>query len=512
MDIRKENLSDETVVRSKVTGGVKKMTDLVALTLGPHGRSILIERGMGEPLIVDDGRRTAENVKFDDPVQHLAARICYDVTRKTDEKAGDGTTTSMVLTNAIVDYANNHLIKGDDIIGVTVDVNQIDKDLHTSLDFVLKELDVMAKPVKTEKQLIDVATISTGDAELGKKIGQMYHKLGKDGHITLEFNLTGSEIETDVVKGYRFSGGYARSWMVTDEVRKVASFKDVPVLVAHDKKLDVEKIQGVAKEVANTGKKAMVIIAPKFPEDFVKSVYNTAVKTGFVFLCVYAPSRGMEAYKDMAIYTGAKLFTENDDLSLAVKKDLGFVESIDVTDDTTIMTGGAGKPKDVKARIAEVEAEAAIQKVPQFKQDRFERASALDTGVGVIRIGAPTDDARNFLKHKIEDAKYATKFAYKYGVVPGGGQAFKKIAEKLEDGDILKTALLAPYETLKRNAGGKLKIGANVIDPVHVEKTAIEHAVSAASKLIRVGGSISMVRPSVVEELGTIINQGGEEE
>lgn len=498
--MKKVNLSDESLVRTKVMSGIDKMADLVSLTLGPAGRSILIERGVGEPLIVDDGRRVAENIKLDDNVEQLAVRVAYGVTRKTDEKAGDGTTTAMVLTRAILkDIYKERLTPG---IGVHANVNDIDAEIQKAKNEAIALLDKEAKPVKTQKDLEDVATVIAGNPSIGKTIAEMYWKLGKEGHICMEFNLLSENIETEVVPGYRFSGGYAAQWMINNAITRTWEMNDVDVLVVNQKINDVTEIEPIANIIGNQGKSTLVVIAKGFHPSVLKFAYQNGTRKNspFLVMCVRAPSRTEEAYKDMAIFTGAKYFGEGDDLKTATKEDLGHVRSITVSDDTTIMTEGRGKKSDIDKRVKEVLAEVKLQKLHQFKQDRLERASALTGGVGVIRIGAPTDEERNWLKYKIEDAKHGTKHAFREGIVQGGGLTFKKISESLPDSNILKTALLAPYEVLKSNAGGKLVVGKNVFDAVVVEKAALEHACSAVSKLIRIGGAIAYAQTPTIEE------------
>jgi chaperonin GroEL len=508
--IKKINLSDEVLVREKIAHAISKMAELVGMTLGPTGRSVLIERGTAEPLIVDDGRRVAENIKFDDPIEQLAVRVCYGVTRKTDEKAGDGTTTSMILANAILQEIHKMGIGG---IGVNANLNDIDEQIQKAKVEVFNHLDTEAKPVKTEKELIDVATIAVGNEELGKIIGSMFYQMGKDGHISLEFNLLSSEIENEVVSGYRFSGGYAANWMITNEIRKDCVFPDTDVLITKQKITDFKDLVPVLNAVGNSNKKKMAIIAPKFSDSVLRNIYLNATRqqSPFTVLAIRAPGRNEEAYKDMAIFTGAKYFSENDDLKLATKEDLGYVARIEATDDTTMLIEGKGKKDAIDKRIKEVQAEAAKQKLPQFKQDRYERIAALQSAAGVIKIGAPTDEERNWLKYKIEDAKYATKQAFKEGIVRGGGLTFKKIADKLPTDNILKKALEAPYEKLKANAGGNFTVGKNVIDPVTVEKAALENACSAVSKLMRIGGAIAMVPQSLTDELKNLINSNAQQ-
>jgi chaperonin GroEL len=496
----KENISNQGEVRSRVLSGIKKMADLIGLTLGPCGQSVIIERGTAEPLIVDDGRRVAENIKLKDPIEQMAVRTCYGVTRKTDEKVGDGTTTSMILTHAILDT-----ISRDNIgvgIGINTNVSELDNRIKESKDEVIKLLDTKTKQIKTEKELKDVASTVAGDEKLGDIIGGMFWQLGKDGHISKEFNLLSEEIETEVVNGYRFSAGYAAPWMITNAIRRDCTVDDVDVLITKQKITDFEELVPISNIVGNSGKRKLLVIARGFGDNVLKHIYQNATRPQqpFVIIGVRAPARQEEAFKDMAIFTGAKFLNDGDDLKLATKEDLGYVHRTEITDDTTILIDGKGKKEDVAKRVKEVEAEANAQKLHQFKADRLERASALSGGVGVIKIGAPTNEERDWLKYKIEDTIYATKQAYKYGIIRGGGLTLKEISEKLPETNILKKALLAPYEKLKANAGGKLDVPKNVFDPVSVEKTALEMACSAVSKLIRIGGAIAYAPTPTLDE------------
>lgn len=498
--MRRINLSDENEVREKVFSGVDKMNDLVSKTLGPNGRSVLIERGRGEPLIVDDGRRTAENIKLDDPVEQLAVRVLYGVTRKTDERVGDGTTTSMVLAHALLKDITETRISYGGIAGPSANVGDVDREIHRAKEEVIEKLNSISKPVKTEKQLQNIATLASGDPHIGELVGSMYKKLGKNGHITIEFNLLSSEIETEVAPGLRFTASYADAFMITDRDSRESVFKDIHVLVVNRKDLTPQMVKPAARAVQNAGKTGMIIIAPKFSVDFLESIYKTAVKGNFNVLCVRAPSLHSEHYKDIAIWTGGKMFSEKDELENISMQDFGYVEKIEVGEDECQLVEGAGAKEAVRRRIEEVKKEAELQKIHQFKQQRYERASALDRGVGVIKIGAPTDEERNWLKYKIEDAKHATKLAFQQGAVPGGGTTFKKIADELDDKHIMKKALYAPYNKLKENAAGEFSVEDDVVDPVGVEIAALENACSAVSKLMRIGGAIAFVPRSDVNE------------
>jgi chaperonin GroEL len=517
MAIKKRNISNVNEVRKLVHAGITEMNDLVSLTLGNNGKTIIIDRGAGEPLLVDDGRRVAENIKLDDEIKQMAVRVAYGVTRKTDEKVGDGTTTAMVLTWAILDHVYKNLLPYEGMGTATMSVSEIDRLLHEALDEVVAGIRAEATQIESEQQLIDVATAVSNDPKIGETIGKMYQELGKNGHITLEFNLESEEILSEVVPGMRFTASYAESWMVSDEVRKVCNFKDTHVLVVHRKDLMTSEVSDLVGLLQLEGKSTLVIICPRFTDDFLKAVYATVIaskqaKRPFRILCVRFPGGHSEHYKDIAVFTGAKLFTDKETLEGVSTEDLGYVQEIECTDDSTNLVQGGGDPEAIKQRIEEVKAEEGQQKVHSLKAMRSERASALGVGVGVIKIGAPTDEERNWLKHKIEDAKYATKAAFREGVVPGGGMTFKKISEGLPEGNILKEAILAPYNTLKRNAGGvDFTVPADVVDAAAVEIAALTNAVSAAGKLLRLGGAIAMVMPSMVEALKGAINNDDDE-
>jgi chaperonin GroEL len=502
MEIIKENNHNTEDVRKRVLAGVEKMNDMISPSFGPSGLSAIVQQSNGEASLFDDGRRTAEAIKLEDKLSHLAARICYNITKKTDERVGDGTTTSTILAyNILKEIFNNHLISGAGVVDKG-DVRLIDEKLQSEKDEVVSQLRKMATEVKTEKQLIDVAYTISNNKRTGEMVGSMMFQIGKDGHINLEFDTINEKISSEVVSGYRFSGGYAARWMISNEIRRVADMRDLDVLVVHKKLTDYTEVERIINQVANKGKSNMVIIALGFDASVIDFLHKQASRPNQPFgtLAIKSPGQNEAAFNDMAVFTGCKVIGKNDDLSSVFFENLGFVDHIFTTEDTTVMSGGKGDERDIKKRIKEVEAELKSQPVHQLKASRLERISSLNSGVGLIKIGAPTLDEMGWLKHNIEDAKYATKCAFKDGIVQGGGMAYKKIADKMEEGSILKNPLNAPYEVLKKNTPN-FKVGKDVIDPVAVEIAALEYAVSAVSKLMRVGVAITMKPESVLENL-----------
>src|SRR3990167_11384478 len=261
---KKLNLSDEQNVRELVLSGVKKCSDLAGMTLGPDGRSVLIERGAGaEPLIVDDGRRVMENIQLDNPVEQLVSRVLYEITRKTDEKVGDGTTTSLILAHAILKEVITNRLSSGGIVGNQESVSGLDRELSEAKQKVFELLDKEKKEVTTEQDLIDVAKVSSGDNKLGEIIGKMYWELGKNGHITMEFNFNSEEIETSVQPGFRFSGGWAKRFMISNALRQESVAVDSHLLITEKRDIDVESVKGLCAEVQNSGKNGLTIIAPK---------------------------------------------------------------------------------------------------------------------------------------------------------------------------------------------------------------------------------------------------------
>ena len=471
---------------------------MVELTYGQFGRSVMIDRGTDTPLLIDDGRRVAENIHLDDPIEQMAVKVAYNVTKKTDEKAGDGTTTSAILTRAIMNTVSKERIGSG--IGLSYNVSEIDNEIHATKTQVLALLDKEAKPIKTEKEIIDVATVITGSPDLGKIIGSMYWKLGKDGHISMEIDHLSEKITTEYVSGYRLQGGYAAPWMNNNPITKKFNASDVSILVTDQDVRDIDNITTACNVVVSKSKNILIVIAPSFDQSILKLAYDNATRANSPFFLICVKMRNQETYKDIAVFTGAKCFTENDNIKESTLEHLGHVRAIEISEDTTILTDGHGAKKDIATYTQEVIAEAQKLKLAGLREEKHARVSAMTGNVGIIRIGAPTAEEREWLRYKIEDAKNATKHAMREGVVTGGGLTFKKISESLPDNNILKSALLAPYETLKANAGGKLVVGKNIFDAVVVEKAAIEYACSAASKLLRIGGAIAYKDTPTLDE------------
>lgn len=491
--MKKITLSDQNIVRQKVLSGINKMASIVAPTLGPNGGSVIMERGQ-EPVIIDDGRRIAENIVLEDQVEQMAVQVAYSVTKKTDEKAGDGTTTSMILTHAILKEAHEHL-KG---IGQKASVSDIDTQIHQAKNEVLSLMDKEKKDIKTEKDLCSVATVISGDERIGKLVSSLYWELGKDGHISIEIDQIGEKIETETVRGYKLMGGYASPWMITNPLTKTFDAKDVSIFVTNQDITDPAQVEVPSNLVAKEGKPLILIVARSFSQSVIELAYANAKRPQQPFFVILVKPRSEDQYKDLAVFSGATLFTENDNISSATIQDIGHVRSIEIGAENSTFIEGRGKKSVVEAHIKELEAERDKMKLSGLRQPFDQRISAIKGTAGVVKIGAPTDEERNWLKYKVEDTIHGTKHALKEGIIPGGGLTFKKISDSLPDTNILKKPLLAPYETLRNN--GVTKVGKDVFDAIVSQKAALEYACSAVSKLVRITGAIAILPIPTLDE------------
>jgi len=306
-----------------------------------------------------------------------------------------------------------------------------------------------------------------------------------------------------VVKGMKINASYVKRWMVTDSQKRESVFPDPLILITNSKIDDPLKLKPLIDSVVKHGKKEIVIFAPKYADEVISSVFKTA-QAGFSILALRAPAIEEDDFQDIAIYTGGKFFDQRkgDDYSQAVYEDLGKADKIAVTEDQTFIIGETGNKALIQKRVQEVKELAEKEKLEVFKKKDLWRAASLSSGVGIIRVGAKSDQQRDYLKHKIDDAIYATKAAIEFGVVKGGGLALKEISEKLEK-NVLTDMLQAPYEKIKENAGGKIKIGKDIIDPVKCVMVALDNACSVASTFITVGSTIAIRKP---DELGELLS------
>ena len=517
-------------VRTALKVGADTVADAVRVTLGPRGRNVALEKGFGGPTVTNDGVSIAKEITLKDKFENMGAEIVKEVASKTNDKAGDGTTTAMVLTSAIINEGLKRTAMGANAIVVR-------RGIEAAAQDAVEELRTMAKEVKTKEDIRNVASISAESKELGKTIADTIGKVGKDGVVTVEESQSFG-IESDVVKGLEFDRGYVSPYMVTNTDRMEAEMKDAAVLVTDKKISSVQEILPLLEKLAQTGKKELTIIADDVEGEALATFVVNRLRGAFTVLAVKAPGYGdrkSDMLGDIATVLGAEVVSEQlgrklEEVDLSV---LGKANRVVSTKDTTVIVGGKGKKKDVEARVAQLKTQAANSDSKFDKEKIDERIAKLTGGVAVIRVGAATETEMKYLKDKIEDAVNATKAAIEEGIVPGGGAALLKVSEKLarkhaQGHDefaigyrILVQALRAPLTQIVKNAGREdapvilrdvAKKGGNygfdaasddadariidmietgIIDPVKVTRSGVENAASAAAVLLTTEAAVS---------------------
>jgi chaperonin GroEL len=518
----------DSEVREALKRGVDIVAGAVKVTLGPKGRNVALGKSWGGPTITNDGVSIAKEITLEDKFEDMGAAIVKEVATKTNDKAGDGTTTAVVLTQAIIDEGLKKTAMGANAMMVRRGIEAAAKD-------AVEELKKMAKPVKGKEDVRQVATISAESAELGKAIADIVEKVGKDGVVTVEESQS-IGIETDYVEGMEFDKGYVSAYLITNAERMEAEAKDAPILITDKKISTVKDIIPLLEKVAQSGKRELVIIADDVDGEALATFIVNRLKGGFNVLAVKAPGYGdrkKEMLADIAITVGAEVITE--DLGLSLEKAelnmLGRANRVVATKDATTIVGGKGKKAEIEKRVQQLRMQVNNTDSKFDKEKLEERIAKLSGGVAVIRVGAATETEMKYLKDKIEDAVNATKAAIAEGIVPGGGAALAKVAAKLaknaekhkSEGSefgvgygILVSALTAPFKQIVLNAGredgmvllaeistGGTKgfnaatdeivdlIEAGVIDPVKVTRSGVENAASAAAVLLTTEAAVA---------------------
>lgn len=503
--------SDEA--RQKLFAGVQKLADTVRITMGPKGRNVILEKGFGGPTITNDGVTIAKEIELKDKFENMGAQLVKEVATKTNDKAGDGTTTATVLAHALITEGLRNVTAGANPM-------ELKRGMDEALQLVVEELNRNTKQVNTKEEIAQVATISAQNPEVGNLIAEIMEMVGKDGVITIEnSNTTG--IEKEVVEGMQFDNGYISPYMVTDTNRMEATLEDVNILITDKKISTVQEIVPILEKVAQAGKKELLIIAEDIDGEALATLVVNKLRGGFNVVAVKAPAFGdrrKEMLKDIAILTGGEVITSELGLSLDATElhQLGHARKIVATSDSTIIVDGKGDKSLVESRVAEIEA-TFDNSTSEFDREKLmERKAKLVGGVGVIKVGAATEVELTERKHRIEDALSATRAAVQEGIVPGGGTALLQAAHVLEnvEGDtdyvtgvnIVERALKSPLMQIAENSGvegavviDKVKssdkgTGYNaatgeyvdmlehgIVDPKMVTRSALENAVSIAS-------------------------------
>jgi chaperonin GroEL len=502
--------------RNKLKDGVDQLANTVKVTLGPKGRNVVIDRGYGGPTITKDGVSVAKEIELEDKFENLGAEMVKEVASKTNDIAGDGTTTATILAQAMIK-------EGVKLVSSGVDPIVIRNDMEKKVAEIITKLKEMSQPVSTKEDWAKVASISANDKEIGSIIAEAMESVGKDGVITVEEGQSFG-VEKEVVEGMQFDKGYVSPYMITETDSMKAEFSDPYILITDKKISTVQEVLPLLEKMAQTGKKDLVIIAEDIDGEALATFVVNKLRGTFNVLGVKAPGFGdrrKEMLEDIAILIGARVISEEVGLKLENTEieDLGKAGKVVSSKDDTTIVGGKGDQKLLEARIESIKKEIKNSDSDFDKEKLQERLAKLSGGVAVIKVGAATEVEMKEKKDRIEDALNATRAAVEEGVVPGGGlalaqagNAFEQLTDKKEDAPgtrIIDMAILEPIKQIATNAGkdgslilyniirenknGSSNIGYNattnnfedmikagIIDPTKVVRSALENAASAA--------------------------------
>jgi len=504
--------------RAGIKRGIDKVADAVKVSLGPAGRHVVLDKGYGSPIITNDGVTIAKEIELENKLENVGALLVQEVANKTNDVAGDGTTTATILIQAMVEEGFKQVAAGGNPV-------LLQQQIHDRVKVVIEELKAMAKPVTTDEEVAQVATISSGDPEVGKLIAEIMKEVGKDGVITVEEAQT-MGLEKEVVQGMRFDRGYVSPYMVTNADRMEAEYDDPYILLTDRKISSVTEIVPVLEKLAQLGKKELVIVAEDVEGEALATLVVNKLRGTFNTLAIKAPGYGdrrKEMLEDMAVLTGGRVISEDVGLKLenATIEDLGQARRVVSRKEETDIVEGKGEKKAIDDRVAQIRKQLNETDSEFDKEKLQERLAKLSGGVGVIKVGAATETEMKDRKFKIEDALNATKAAVEEGIVPGGGVALASCSSEFKGllaGEktvvtIVDKALLEPVRQIAVNAGkdGSIilfniiqehknkrtnfgfnpitdeyvdMIEAGIIDPLKVTRTALENAASIAVTLL----------------------------
>jgi chaperonin GroEL len=513
--------------KQAIKAGVDKAANAVKVTLGPTGKAVILDKGFGSPSITDDGVTVAKDIELEDKFENVGASLIQEVANKTNEEAGDGTTTATVLAQKMIEEAFEAAALA------STQANEIKKGMDAAVKLVVEELGKVKKEVKTKEEVQQVATIASLDEEVGKLISEAMEEVGHDGVITVEEGQT-IGLEKEVVKGMRFDKGFVSPYMMTNTERMEAVWEDPFILITDKKVSSVQEILPLLEKVAQSGKKELVIIADEVEGEALTTFVLNKLRGTFSVLAVKAPGFGdrrKEMLQDIAVLTGGTVISEDLGLKLenATQEHLGRARKVIATKEHTTIVDGQGDKKKIEDRVSQIKNEYKESSSDFDKEKLQERMARLAGGVGVIKVGAFTETEMKAKKFKIEDALNATRAAVQEGIIAGGGAALAKVAVKLDDAmdkvsgarktgfKIVKKALEAPLRQIAANSGVELTgiityiqtgghyagydftkyeesdwskgavpdmMKAGIVDPLKVTRLALENAVSIASTLV----------------------------
>ena len=402
------------IARKKLKSGADQLADAVKVTLGPKGRNVVLDKGYGAPTITNDGVSIAKEIELEDKTENLGAEIIKEVAEKTNEVAGDGTTTAVILAQAIISEGLKNVAAGANPLAIR-------KGIEKGVEKILEYLNQVAKPVSTKEEMAQVATISAEDREMGSLIAGAMEEVGRDGVITVEESKTFG-LSKEIVKGLQFDNGYISPYMVTNTDRMEAVYEDPYILITDKKISSIQEILPVLEKMSQAGKKELVIIADEVDGEALATLVVNQLRGVFKTLAVKAPGFGdrrKEMLEDIAVVTGGRVISEELGLKLEkVEIDmLGQARRIVATKENTTVVEGKGNKEDVDARVAQIK--QGLQTAESFDKEKLqERLAKLAGGVAVLKIGAATEVEQKARQHKIEDALAATRAAVEEGIVP----------------------------------------------------------------------------------------------
>ncbi|MFS9014954.1 chaperonin GroEL [Streptococcus infantis] len=501
--------------RSAMVRGVDILADTVKVTLGPKGRNVVLEKSFGSPLITNDGVTIAKEIELEDHFENMGAKLVSEVASKTNDIAGDGTTTATVLTQAIVREGIKNVTAGANPIGIR-------RGIETAVAAAVEALKNNAIPVANKEAIAQVAAVSSRSEKVGEYISEAMEKVGKDGVITIE-ESRGMETELEVVEGMQFDRGYLSQYMVTDNEKMVADLENPYILITDKKISNIQEILPLLESILQSSR-PLLIIADDVDGEALPTLVLNKIRGTFNVVAVKAPGFGdrrKAMLEDIAILTGGTVITE--DLGLELKdatiEALGQAAKVSVDKDSTVIVEGAGNPEAIANRVAVIKSQIETT-TSEFDREKLqERLAKLSGGVAVIKVGAATETELKEMKLRIEDALNATRAAVEEGIVAGGGTALVNVIPAVEDleltGDeatgrsIVLRALEEPVRQIAYNAGyegsiviDRLKnaeagtgfnaatgewvnmIEAGIIDPVKVSRSALQNAASVASLIL----------------------------
>ena len=513
--------------REALENGVNKLADTVRVTLGPKGRNVVLDKQYGAPMITNDGVTIAKEIELEDVFENMGAQLIREVASKTNDVAGDGTTTATVLAQAMVNEGMKNLAAGANPIVLR-------KGMRKATDAAVEVIKEMSKKVRGKKQIARVAAVSSGDDGVGDMIADAMERVSRDGVITIEESKT-MQTELDLVEGMQFDRGYISAYMATD-MEKMEAVLDDPCILITDKKIsNIQEILPLLEQIVQSGRK-LLIIAEDIEGEALTTLIVNKLRGTFSVVGVKAPGYGdrrKEMLKDIAILTGGQVISEEVGLELkdATMDMLGHAKSVKVQKENTIIVDGLGDKQEIAERVAQIKALIETTKSEFDKEKLQERLAKLAGGVAVIRVGAATETEMKEAKLRMEDALNATRAAVEEGIIAGGGSAYihaaKRVAALVDtlEGDeatgakIVLKALEAPLFHIAENAGlegavivNKVKesevgigfdaykeeyvdmVKAGILDPAKVSRTALQNATSVASTLLTTESVVGTIK------------------